>query len=55
MRASGSAYQPLMTGLPALVLVLDMLMSRGDWRAVAVVRSIRHRKCMMRYCRVKEE
>lgn len=47
MRASGSAYQPWMTGLPGLSLV----MSRGCWEAVAVIavrKSIASRKYMMR-------
>lgn len=39
MRASGSAYQPGIMGLPALVSVLVLLdMSRrGNWRTVAVI------------------
>lgn len=47
MRASGSAYQPWMTGLPALLLV----MSKGCWRAVVVIAvrdSIASMECIVR-------
>lgn len=54
MRASGSAYQPWMTGLPALSLV----MSRGCWRAVVVIAvrdSIASREYMVRVWLMGEE
>ena len=46
MRASGSAYQPVMMGLPALVL--GLVENMGDWRAVAVaMKNINSGKYMM--------